>query len=389
VARNHLARAIVRRARVALALATALGGIATWADRPSAETTPAAPTPASTATAAAPDPTPASVARAAASDPVTVHVFHRDPIRFAPADSASLDTGRVRARDRGREIERTARVPAFDHPVRILARVATHPIPQDAATVCDKWDRAGDVRLVVPGAPDVEIVKFMTAYGGETTHELDVTHLAPLLRGECTFVGFVDTWVTPAWTMDFSLTFEPWDAAEPPEWMREWIEEEDLGSPTWARPLLFETFTAASMANGDHTITVEVPQNLRRVTLYYLVSGHCTDGRDADEFVTKDNVITIDGVEAHRFRPWRDDCRRFRDVNPHCRRWFDGSWSADFSRSGWCPGDAVKPGAHDVTKAMAAGAHDVAFRVEDIRPEDEGGHGYWRVSAVLAGWGDR
>jgi hypothetical protein len=143
------------------------------------------------------------------------------------------------------------------------------------------------------------------------------------------------------------------------------------------------------MANGDHTISVEVPQTLQRVTLYYLVSGHCTDGKDADEFVTKENVITIDGAEAHRFRPWRDDCRRFRDVNPHCRRWFDGSWSADFSRSGWCPGDAVEPVALDVTKAMAGGAHDVAFRVEDIRPEDEGGHGYWRVSAVLAGWGDR
>lgn len=331
----------------------------------------------------------ASATPALAVDPVTVHVFHRDAIRFAPEDSARVEPGPVHARDHGREIERTIRIPAFEHPVRILARVTTHPIPQDAATVCDKWDRAGNVRLMVPGAPDAEIVKFITAYGGETTHELDVTYPAPLLRGDCTLRGFVDTWVTPAWTMDFSLTFEPWDDTEPPEWMREWIETEDLGPPTWARPLLYDTFTAETMASGDALVRVDVPEGLQRVTLYDLVSGHCTDGRDADEFVTKDNVVLVDGVELHRFRPWRDDCRAFRDVNPHCRRWFDGSWSADFSRSGWCPGDAVEPVAIDATEAMTAGSHEVAFRVEGIRPKDDGGHGYWRVSVVAVGWADR
>jgi len=40
-----------------------------------------------------------------------------------------------------------------------------------------------------------------------------------------------------------------------------------------------------------------------RVAMHYLVSGHCTDGRDADEFVTKDNVISINGREVSRLRP--------------------------------------------------------------------------------------
>jgi len=328
--------------------------------------------------------------RAAAVDPVTIHVFHRDPIRFEADDSTRVEaTGPVRAFDRGREIERTVAIPGFDVPMRVIARVTTRPVPQGAATVHDKWDRAGNVRLVVPdaaGAADAEIVKFVTAYGGETTHEIDLTHLAPLLRGECTIRGFVDTWVTPAWLMDFSLTFEPWDAAVPPEWMREWITEEDLGPPTWARPLFYETITAETMAAGGPVARVEVPPGLARATLYYLVSGHCTDGRDADEFVTKDNVLFVDGREVHRFRPWRDDCGRFRDVNPHCRRWFDGSWSADFSRSGWCPGDVVAPVPIDVTAALPAGAHEIALGIEGIRPKDDSGHGYWRVSAMLAGW---
>ena len=56
---------------------------------------------------------------------------------------------------------------------------------------------------------DIEIAKLITAYGGVTEHDIDVAHLAPLFDGEWTFTGFVDTWVTPGWRMDFSLLFEP------------------------------------------------------------------------------------------------------------------------------------------------------------------------------------
>jgi hypothetical protein len=151
-------------------------------------------------------------------------------------------------------------------------------------------------------------------------------------------------------------------------------------------PLAYETVTRETMDAGDVTARVTVPPGAARIVLDYLVSGHCTDGKDADEFESKDNVIAIDGAEVRRFRPWRDDCRRFRDANPHCRRWFDGSWSADFGRSGWCPGDAVRPTSIDVTDRLAPGEHEIAFRIEGIRPRDGSGHGYWRMSAVLVGW---
>jgi hypothetical protein len=144
--------------------------------------------------------------------------------------------------------------------------------------------------------------------------------------------------------------------------------------------------SAELLAGGPRWADVVVPEGARRVMLRYFTSGHCTDGRGADEFVTKDNVILVDGAEVHRFRPWRADCRDFRDVNPYCRRWFDGSWSADFDRSGWCPGDAVEPVEIDVTEHLTAGPHRIGFLVEDVRPEDESGLGYWRVSAALVGW---
>ncbi len=329
-----------------------------------------------------------SLTEASPPDPVTVHVFHRDAVQFVPGDSGRVDPGPVQTGDRGRTIRRTLDLPRFDYPVRILARVTTRPVPKDAASVSDPWDRAGAVTLILPGAPEVDLVKFITAYGGLTTHEVEVTRLAPLLTGRCTFQGFIDTWLAPAWTLDFSLVFEPAETGAMPAWMEEWSDGLESRATDWALPVLHETLDRERMDAGPVIVPVTIPPGIRRVRLDYLVSGHCTDGRDADEFVSKPNVVTIDGKEVLRYLPWRDDCRRFRDVNPYCRRWFDGSWSADYSRSGWCPGDAVLPRSVEVGSLLAPGDHEIGFTIEDIRPADDSGYGYWRVSAVLAGWKD-
>jgi hypothetical protein len=148
-----------------------------------------------------------------------------------------------------------------------------------------------------------------------------------------------------------------------------------------------ESLTAERLGEAGLAVTVQVPDSLTRVVLNLLVSGHCTDGRGADEFESKDNVVFVDGEEVARFRPWRDDCRRFREVNPYCRRWSDGSWSSDYSRSGWCPGDWVPPTRFELSRALTPGTHTLRYYIENVRPEDEDGHfGYWRVSAHLLGW---
>lgn len=314
-----------------------------------------------------------SAAPAENLDPVTIHIFYENVIHFAPDDSSRYDTEVVRALDKGRVISRTLEVEPPGYPAKIVARVTTTPIPKDEQSVHDKWDRAGNVRLQRDGMADVEVVKFVTAYGGVTTHEVDVTHLAPLLDGSCTFLGFVDTWSSPGWTMDFSLTWKP---------------VSDSSSPQWVLPLLYEeSLTDEDLRDGPILVEVGVPKGMQRVVLNYLVSGHCTDGRDADEFVSKDNVVTVDGKEVHRYRPWRDDCIQFRTINPYCRRWSDGSWSSDYSRSGWCPGDWVPPHAIDLSEALTPGEHVIGFRIENIRPKDDDGHfGYWRVSGHLLGW---
>jgi hypothetical protein len=296
-------------------------------------------------------------------------------IHFAPQDSLRYATEEVSIRDSGRRIRNLQIFPSLRNDTRIIARVTTRPIPATDLTVHDPWDRAGSVSLALPGQPSVEILKFMTAYGGKTTHELDVSWLAPMLNHAAFVEGFVDTWSSPGWLMDFTLQFRA---------------DETADNPDWALPLWNEqSITAELMTRGPLHIPVTIPRGVDRLILQVSVSGHCTDGRGADEFETKDNVLFVDGTEVRRFQPWRDDCRQFRAINPYCRRWSDGSWSCDYSRSGWCPGDLVEPLRFDLSAELGTGEHVIEFAIEDIRPADEAGnYGYWRVSALLLGWKD-
>ena len=281
------------------------------------------------AVAAQPDPQPSSTT-----------VLQRTMVHFQPDSAAHYAQPGERSEDDGRAVVVVAQLPDSLPPGRILAHFTLHPTPKTDREMWDRWDRAGNLRLVTDGLPDLEIARFMTAYGGRTDHVVDVSELAPLLRGRRTFRAFVDTWVSPAWRVDFSLSFAP-DTLYTP--------------PAWAQPIFYtDSFNAQEHADGV-TVPVTVPAGLARVVLRYFTTGHCTDGRDDDEFVSKANVIAVDGVVVARFHPWRDDCRRFRERNPYCARWTDGNWSSDYSRSGWCPGVEVLPHEFDLTDHLTPG----------------------------------
>ncbi len=306
-------------------------------------------------------------------EPLVFKIFKDDVVHFTPDDSTKFDSATAWATDKGRVINSYLEIPEFEKAVKITAFLSIKPIPKDYATVYDHWDRAGSIRLIKEGMPDIEMIKFMTAYGGFSDYEVDVSHLAPLLKEHCEFKAFIDTWVSPGWKIDFKLQFE---------------EVTGCKNPEWAEALFFEnSYDKKSQGEEGIEVEIEIPKNLNHVQLNYLVSGHCTDGRDADEFIPKDNVIYIDGEEVHRFRPWRDDCRKFREFNPYTKKYSNGVWSSDYSRSGWCPGDKVDPTILDFTEYLIPGKHTVKLVIENVRPEDENGnYGYWRVSGHLLGW---
>lgn len=312
-------------------------------------------------------------ARVESPPPLVVPLFENVTVHFTPADSTRYDTPVATARDNGRVMATYRELSPPRGPAKVTLRLAVRPIRQDIRSVVDRWDRAGSVRLLRPGMAPVELCRFMTAYGGPIEHEVDITRVAPLLSGHCAFEVFIDTWVTPAWEVDAALVFAV-------------AGDGSVARPAWAHGALLPAGNLTAASPLAET-TVTVPEGLRRVELAAISTGHCTDGTDADEFITKDNVISVDGREVLRWRPWRDDCDELRAINPYCARWSDGSWSSDYERSGWCPGDVALPEVVDLTAWLTPGTHTVSWRVEDIRPADaEGHHGYWRVSAMLAGW---
>jgi hypothetical protein len=293
-------------------------------------------------------------------------------VRFRPDSAATYLQPGQSAEDAGRVVRFTAELPQLDTPHTITALVTVQPVPKGEREMFDRWDRAGNVRLVSEGRPDIELVRFMTSYGGRTEHSVDVTALAPLLHGRCTFRVFVDTWTSPGWKLDVVLRYQP---------------VVQLDNATWALPVFYtDSFDRQSAPHGTE-VWVDVPAGARRVVLEYIATGHCTDGIDADEFISKANVIAVDGVVVARFHPWRDDCRQFRDRNPFTSHWADGSWSSDYSRTGWCPGTEVLPHEFDLTDHLTPGRHRLRFVIEEMRPKDaQGQYGYWRVSARLVGW---
>lgn len=306
--------------------------------------------------------------------PVTASVFTDVPLEFRPdsaAAPAALPAG-IAIEDRSRGVRRTLELPSIGGPCRITALVSVRPVAKSDREVHDRYDRAGSIRLVADGVPDLEVVRFITPYGGPGDYEVDVTALAPLLRGRRTIRAQIDTWTSPAWRLGLSFRY---------------TRVRDYDDPTWAAPAYFTAnFNRQEMPDGD-SVRVTIPPGLKRVVLQYLSTGHCTDGVDEDEFVSKANVLSIDGMVVARLHPWRDDCRRFRDRNPYCARWTDGSWSSDYSRSGWCPGVEVLPTELDLTDHLTPGTHTLRFVIENMRPRDaKGNYGYWRVAAYLVGW---
>ena len=298
----------------------------------------------------------------------TLPVLRGAGVQFEGDARWRLPAGAVR-QDNGRVIEKRVKLPVIEPGDRVVVKLAVNAVE-------DRWDRAGSVRLE-GAAGEVELLKFITGFGGDTRHERDVTSLSPMMSGQTvTVCVFIDTWVEKAWSVDVSLAV---------------VRGAGAAGVAWARPIVEPTdWDAQTFAGGRQRIRVSVPQDAGRVRLAYFASGHAMDGRGGDEFVTRTHRIYVDGKKVYEARPWRTDGRRFRGVNPESGRWnVDGKevWSSDLDRSGWMPGDAVAPMVVDLSRYLTPGEHTVEYEIVGIRPQDEKGKGYWRVSSYV--WGER
>jgi hypothetical protein len=154
-------------------------------------------------------------------------------------------------------------------------------------------------------------------------------------------------------------------------------------------------------AYKDFKVEFSVPKGAKKMKLYYITTGHGGHG-EGDEFVKKQNIVSIDGKKVIDFIPWRDDCASFRRFNPGTGVWLKkrvapyiqpetGTYttkaieeplaSSDLSRSNWCPGSNVPP--MIVPMELTEGKHTATFSIPEAQKNANGTSNHWMVSAYM------
>ena len=218
--------------------------------------------------------------------------------------------------------------------------------------LCDHWDRTGSVQLVKNAGTDseerVEILRHITPYRLGMSNYVDVTELAPLLKGTQTITSFIDTWVGPGhnqgegWRVTMRFVFYPGPPAAPDEIIN-----------VWGR----RNITVGQSAEGEtvpdqiEPVSFFIPEDASRVVAHLTTTGHSFGNTlNCAEFCQmRHDVIINDDVFSTN--PWRDDC----DVNPVSPQF--GTW--EYGRNGWCPGAVSVGDKIDITDAVTKGADNV------------------------------
>lgn len=381
----------------------------------------------------------------AAKGNTTIKVFdktnvHYDPAKLGGFNAADAD-GIIRLVN-GRIILKKIQVPHYERNVKVYIKTTI-------ASNGDRWDKTGSCFVlprksainlmtiaegknkfpavdslklvgVVAGKdylPTVELMRFMTPFGvgfyssnNDTLTskrrpvyipkwekcvqwQQDITDLYPLLEDEAYVGVFIDTWTEQGYLASMELQF------------KESTISCDRIQRRQVMPLLNTVYYIGQeypdiFARKPITTDFVLPKGARNVRLKYIVTGH--GGHDGgDEFVQKENILSVDGKEVKRFIPWRDDCASFRRFNPATGVWLekrvasyigeDGYTekeveepvaSSDFSRSNWCPGTDVVPEEVELGD-LKAGRHTFTVDIPKAQPINGNEMNHWLVSAYL------
>lgn len=384
----------------------------------------------------------------AAKGNTTVKVFDKTNVHFDPNHLGNYNApdkdGIIRLVN-GRIILKKINIPHYERNVKVDVKVRV-------ASNGDRWDKSGSCFVlprqsainlmtiaqgkakfpeidstklenligVVAGKdykPTVELMRFMTPFGvghySSNTDSLssrrrpvyipkwadhvewqqDVTDLYSLLEDEAYVGVFIDTWTSEGYTASVQLDFK-----ESPTTCDKLVRRH-------VEPLVNTVYYIGQsypdiFARKPLSTTFSLPKNARNVRLKYIVTGH--GGHDGgDEFVPKENILSVDGKEIYRFTPWRDDCASFRRFNPATGVWLEKRTAAyisdngyaekeveepvassDFSRSNWCPGSDVVP--EEVALGdISAGQHTFTVDIPKAQPINGDEMNHWLVSAYL------
>jgi len=246
-------------------------------------------------------------------------------------------------------------------------------------------------------APAVELVRFFTPFGvnhfndqvqvygqeweEKAYYKQDITELLPLLKGEVWMGVFIGNYDQGGHKVSLDLKYYHGSRV-----VREQKDEKEA----WIYPL-FNTLNIMEMAGQEYgtmfendslEIVFEVPEGVENITLRYISTGHGGWG-GGDEFNQKLNEIFINDRFADSYIPWNANCGSYRKYNPASGNFWNGITSSDYSRSGWCPGEATNP-VFIPLKNLNPGKHVMKIAIP-IGERQGGSFSHWNISGVLIG----
>lgn len=256
--------------------------------------------------------------------------------------------------------------------------------------------------------PNVEILRFMTPFGvghfandervksrkpvyipkweEEVTWSQDITHLLPLLEDEVYIGVYIDTWTKEGYNLTATLNFTE---SEVPNHTKKKQNIISLVNTTKyaSGQRLYDEFSRSNL-----NVEFDMPKSFTNAKLYYITTGHGGHS-GGDEFVRKENTISLDGATIKSFVPWRDDCASFRRFNPTSATWKANEFfddvddcekiaSSDLSRSNWCPGSDIQPEIIPL-KNISQGPHTLTISIPEAQEAQKGEDNYWMVSAYI------
>lgn len=257
-------------------------------------------------------------------------------------------------------------------------------------------------------APNIELLRFMTPFGvghfntseriktrkpiyiphweEEVTWSQDISHILPLLEDEIYIGAYIDTWTKEGYNISASIDFKESTIPNHKKKLQTVI------------PLVNTIKYAAAQRHFDgfskNAITVDfsIDKPIKNAKLYYITTGHGGHA-EGDEFVKKENIISLNNTVIKQFTPWRDDCASFRRFNPTSGVWErDIEWngkpskerlaSSDLSRSNWCPGSDVAPEIIPLEN-LPIGNHTLKIEIPEAQIAKDNENNYWMVSAYI------
>lgn len=261
-------------------------------------------------------------------------------------------------------------------------------------------------------SPPIELMRFMTPFGvGHFSKDerclqqkpiylptydtivnwsSNVTHLLSLLEHEVYVGVYIDTWTKEGYQISADITFKEFPYSLPEAQLKK----------TSVIPLVNTVKYASDQLNFDGFfedslyVDFELDTSLSNAKLYYTTTGHGGHA-SGDEFTENINLVYLDNHLIKSWLPWKDDCYKYRGLNPSSGVWYDTVRykgeiieeriaSSDFSRSNWCPGSNVQPTIIDLG-LLKPGKHQLKIKIPTAQEASKNEDNYWMVSAYIVG----